>query len=150
LKDRSGTEFHLVILGYQHPDVHEDRWDSNWLNVTGSVSTADGRKWKFSAPCMTTFELAELADWLDQLSTDGGGPTEFNFTEPHVRFTYVPWPTRTLQLILSGEGAPQELPDAEKDAGVTLEFPLSEADATELAAQIRDALADFPLRGGAA
>ena len=150
LQDRSGNAFQLVILSYQHPDVHEDRWDSNWLNVSGIVATAAGHRWKFSAPCMTTFELAELADWLDDLSGDGRGPTEFAFAEPHVRFAYVPWPKRTLQLILSGEGAPHEMSEAEKAEGITLEFPLSEADASGLAAQIRDALADFPIRGGAA
>ena len=150
LNDRSGNEFQLVILSYQYPDVHEDRWDSNWLNVSGTVATAAGQKWKFSAPCMTTFELAELADWLEELSTNGRGPTQFAFTEPLVRFAYVPWPKRTLQLTFTGEGAPQEIPDPEKEAGVTLEFPLSEADATELAGQIRNALSDFPIRGGAA
>ena len=67
LADHSGNEFQLVILSYQHPDVHEDRWDSNWLLVSGTVATAAGQRWKFSAPCVTTFELAELADWLDEL-----------------------------------------------------------------------------------
>jgi hypothetical protein len=33
---------------------------------------------------------------------------------------------------------------------VTLDFALPEADAAALAGQIRDALADFPTRGGAA
>jgi len=150
LKDRSGNEFQLVIVSYQHPDVHEDRWDSNWLTVSGAVATAAGQKWKFSAPCVTTFELADLADWLDELSADGRAPAEFAFTEPHVRFAYVPWPKRTLQLTLAGEGAPQELSAHEKEAGVMLEFPLPPADATALAAEIRAALADFPVRGGAA
>ena len=150
LADHSGNEFQLVILGYQHPDVHEDRWDSNWLLVSGTVSTAAGLQWQFSAPCVTTFELEELAEWLDELSDDGRGPGQFDFTEPHVRFAYVPWPKRTLQLTLSGEGAPPQTSLQGREATVTLDFPLSEADAAELAAQIRDALADFPPRGGAA
>jgi hypothetical protein len=106
LTDSSGNDFQLVILSYQHPDVHEDRWESNWLLVSGAVATADGQKWKFSAPCVTTFELEELADWLDELSADGRSPAQFAFTEPHVRFAYVPWPKRTLQLTLTGESAP--------------------------------------------
>jgi hypothetical protein len=150
LKDPSGNDFQLVILSYQHPDVGEDRWDSNWLLVNGTVATADGQKWKFSAPCVTTFELEELADWLDDLAADGRAPAQFDFTEPHVRFAYVPWPKRTLQVTLTGEGAPQAMSVREKEAGVTLEFPLSETDASELAGQIREALADFPTRGGAA
>jgi hypothetical protein len=150
LTDPSGNEFQLVILGYQHPDVHEDRWDSNWLLVSGSVATAAGQKWQFSAPCVTTFELEELADWLDELSADGRAPGQFDFTEPLVRFAYVPWPKRTLQLTLSGEGAPPETSLHGGEATVTLEFSVSEAEASDLAEQIRDALADFPPRGGAA
>jgi hypothetical protein len=150
LADHAGNEFQLVILSYQHPDVHEDRWDSNWLLVSGTVATAAGHKWTFSAPCVTTFELAELADWFDELSADGRAPGQFDFTEPHVRFAYVPWPKRTLQLTLTGEVAPPAVAAHEKEAGVTLEFPLSEGDAKEFAGEIRDALADFPVRGGAA
>jgi hypothetical protein len=150
LADHSGNEFQLVILGYQHPDVGEDRWDSNWLLVSGTVATAAGQKWQFSAPCVTTFELEELAEWLDELSADERAPGQFDFTEPHVRFAYVPWPKRTLQLTLSGESAPPETSLHGGEATVTLDFALSEADASDLAEQIRDALADFPPRGGAA
>ena len=149
LEDSSGNEFQLVILSYQHPDVHEDRWDSNWLVVNGTVATAAGQKWRFSAPCVTTFELADLADWLDELSRNGRSPEQFEFAEPDVKFGYVPWPTRTLLLTLSGAGAAQA-PAGEAAEGVTLEFPLSGADASALASQIRDALSDFPIRGGAA
>jgi hypothetical protein len=150
LQDVSGNEFHLVIDSYQHPDVHEDRWDSNWLVVNGTVATAAGQKWKFSAPCVTTFELADLADWLDELSRNGRSPEQFEFAEPDVKFGYVPWPKRTLQLTLSGAGAPQSDEGGEAGEGVTLEFPLSGAEASALASQIRDALSDFPIRGGAA
>ena len=150
LKHSSGNELQLVILSYQHPDVKEDRWDANWLNVSGTVATAAGRKWKFSAPCVTTFELEDLADWLDELSDDGRSPAEFEFAEPHLKFAYVPWPQRTLQVTLSGPGAPPAASDQEKATAVMLEFPLSETDASELAGQIRDALSDFPIRGGAA
>jgi len=95
-------------------------------------------------------QVDRLATVLDELSTDGRAPGQFDFTEPHVRFAYVPWPKRTLQLTFTGEGAPQAVSAQEREAGVTLEFPLSEADARELAGQIRNALADFPPRGGAA
>ena len=116
LADHSGNEFQLVILSYQHPDVHEDRWDSNWLLVSGTVAAA-GQKWRFSEPCVTTFELADLADWLDELSADGRAPAQFDFTEPHVRFAYVPWPKRTLQLTFTGESAPPAISAHEKERG---------------------------------
>ena len=150
LKDSSGNEFQLVIVRYQYPDVHEDRWDSNWLIVSGSVVTSAGEKWTFTEPCVTTFELADFADWLDGLSENGRAPSDFEFTEPNVKFAYTPWPQRTLHVTLSHASAPESIPERDRVSGVTLPFPLPEGAATALAVEIRDALADFPIRGGAA
>jgi hypothetical protein len=144
----SGDEFQLVIVRYQFPDVHEDRWDSNWLIVNGTVAAA-GEKWVFTEPCVTTFELADLADWLDALAVNGQ-PSAFEFTEPNLKFAYVPWPRRTVQLTLAHESAPSSMSDDERRAGVTVEFPLSAEQTETFAAEIRQALNDYPIRGGAA
>jgi hypothetical protein len=145
----SGDEFQLVIVRYQFPDVHEDRWDSNWLVVNGTVA-AGGETWIFTEPCVTTFELADLADWLDGLAANGGQPSAFEFTEPNLKFAYVPWPRRAVQLTLAHESAPESLTDDQRRAGVTLEFPLSAQQTATFAAEIRQALTDYPIRGGAA
>jgi hypothetical protein len=144
----SGDDFQLVIVRYQHPDVHEDRWDSNWLIVNARLE-AGGQTWRFTEPCVTTFELADLADWLDELAGDGTEPSAFVFTEPHLKFAYVPWPRRALQLTLVHDGAAASMSDTWRH-GVTVEFPLSESQMAALAAEIRRALHDFPIRGGAA
>jgi hypothetical protein len=145
----SGDEFQLVIVRYQFPDVHEDRWESNWLVVNGTVAAA-GEKWIFTEPCVTTFELADLADWLDELATDGSEPSAFEFTEPNLKFSYVPWPRRAVQLTLAHESAPSSMSDDERRAGVTVEFPLSVQQTATFAAEIRQALSEYPIRGGAA
>jgi hypothetical protein len=145
----SGDEFQMVIVRYQYPDVHEDRWDSNWLVVNGTVA-ASGEKWIFTEPCVTTFELADLADWLDDLVADGSEPSAFEFTEPNLKFAYVPWPRRAVQLTLAHESAPSSMSDHERQTGVTVEFPLSEQQTTTFAAEIRQALSEYPIRGGAA
>ena len=145
----SGDEFQLVIVRYQFPDVHEDRWDSNWLVVNGTVAAA-GEKWIFTEPCVTTFELADLADWLDELARNGSEPSAFEFTEPNLKFSYVPWPRRAVQLTLAHESAPSTLPDDQRRTGVTVEFPLSERQTAAFAAEIRQALSEYPIRGGAA
>ena len=150
LSDSSGNEFRLVILRYQHPDLHEDQWDSNWLVVTGEVTTASGQRWRFSEPCVTTFELESLAEWLEGLVAKGTAPSDFAFTEPNLKFAYTPWPGRALQLTLRHESAPPSATDVERQSGVTLEFRLREGEPAALAAEIRDALSDFPVRGGAA
>ena len=145
----SGDEFQLLIVRYQYPDVHEDRWDSNWLIVNGSVSAGD-EKWRFTDPCVTTFELADLADWLDELATDGSQPSAFEFTEPNLKFTYTPWPQRAVQLTFAHDSAPSTRSEVERRNGVTVEFPLSGSQAAALATEIRQALTDYPIRGGAA
>ena len=142
----SGDEFLLVIVRYQSPDVHEDRWDSNWLIVNGTVAAA-GEKWVFTEPCVTTFELAELADWLDELASE---PSAFEFTEPNLKFTYVPRPRPAVQVTLAHESAPASLSEVERRIGVTVEFPLSVQQTATLAAEIRQALHEYPVRGGAA
>ena len=145
----AGDEFQLVIVRYQFPDVHEDRWDSNWLIVNGTIASA-GEKWIFTDSCVTTFELADLADWLDGLAADGAEPSKFEFTEPNLKFTYVPSPHRAVQLTLAHESAPASLSELQRRAGVTVEFPLSVQQAATFAAEIRQALHDYPIRGGAA
>ena len=149
LTSTSGDEFQLVIVRYQYPDVHEDRWDSNWLIVNGSVAAA-GQKWRFTDPCVTTFELADLADWLDDLAADGHESSAFEFTEPNLKFTYTPWPHRAVQLTFAHESAPPSQSEVERRTGVTVEFPMSPPQAEALAADIRTALSDYPIRGGAA
>jgi hypothetical protein len=145
----SGEEFQLVIVSYQQPDVHEDRWDSNWLIVNGTVA-AGGEKWSFTEPCVTTFELADLADWFDELATDGTQPSSFAFTEPNLRFAFTPWPRPAVQLTFAEASAPASVPQAERSTGITVEFPMPLPNAAALAAGIRRALADYPIRGGAA
>ena len=145
----SGDEFQLVIVRYQFPDVHEDRWDSNWLIVNGTVAAA-GEKWIFTDPCVTTFELADLADWLDGLAANGAEASEFEFTEPNLKFAYVPSPHRAVQLTLAHESAPASMSELQRRSGVTVEFPLSVQQTETFAAEIRQALHDYPIRGGAA
>ena len=145
----SGDEFQLVVVGYQHPDLHEDRWDSNWLLVNGSV-TAAGEKWAFTDPCVTTFELADFAAWFDELADDGTQPSSFAFTEPNLKFTFTPWPHPAVQLTLTQESAPPSLPDPDRARGVTVEFPMPPSKTVALAAEIRRILMDYPIRGGAA
>jgi hypothetical protein len=145
----SGEEFQLVIVRYQHPDVHEDRWDSNWLIVHGTVATAS-EQWGFTEPCVTTFELADFADWLDELAQDGSQPSSFDFAEPNLKFAYTPWPRRAVQLTLAHESAPPSLSEVERRTGATVEFPMSSSQAAALASEIRQALLDYPIRGGAA
>jgi hypothetical protein len=61
----------------------------------------------------------------------------------------VPSP-RAVQLTLAHESAPASMSELQRRAGLTVEFPLSVQQTESFAAEIRQALHDYPIRGGAA
>ena len=150
LKAASGNALELIIVRYQFPDVHEDRWDSNWLVVSGNVATSEGKSWHFTDPAATTFELADLADWLRDVALRENSYDDFEFTEPNLAFFLSTDPTPTLRVKFAHESAPPWVSEHQRVAGVFVDFPLSEADVAVAADELRDALNDFPIRGGAA
>ena len=101
LTSTDGTVVELRPLRYQFgpPSVSAstsasatERWDANWLVVTGEVELPDGRTWSFTDPCLTTGEARELGSWLEQVRrgtvvpTAPGGEDEpaLVFTEPEL------------------------------------------------------------------
>lgn len=78
----------IGVERYQFPEITDDAWDSNWLIINGDV-VLDGKPWTFRDPCLTTFEIERLADWLDQVWS-GKVENEFcGFTEPNLDFERV-------------------------------------------------------------
>ncbi len=94
--DKSSLE--LGIARYQFPDLqgHGDRdWDANWLQISGTVVTAGGQTWSFEDPSLTTWEAAELGEWLRKVADGSVKPSPFGtegaeqflcFTEPNLAF----------------------------------------------------------------
>jgi hypothetical protein len=151
LTTASGNSFELGIVGYEHPDITEGVWESNWLVMSGAV-TLNGLSWRFVDPCVTTFELADLAGWLEKLPhpTADGAHEHCSFTEPNLEFSYAGAPESVLRIRFAHESAPPHLDEEARFAGVVMELPLSEVDLRAAAGEIRNALIDFPIRGGAA
>jgi len=150
LSTESGDAFELGVLGYEQADITEGLWDSNWLVVSGTVTTGED-SWRFVHPCVTTFELAELADWLTNLATGVVEPTTCEFAEPNLTFSFSASPAPVLRVRFAHESAPPRIKDTDARAdGVVMQIPLAEVDASAAAADIRKALADYPIRGGAA
>ena len=147
LRSASGNSIELVVLRYEFPDLTEDRWESNWLVINGTVAAGEHR-WRFTHPSVTTFELADLADWLDGIARGEGVPPEFAFTEPNLKFVCASTPERALRVTFAQESAP---PTGDGTvSSITLDFPFSDIDPADVASQVRDVLIDFPIRGGAA
>jgi hypothetical protein len=149
LMSAAGRALELVILQYEHPDVTEDRWESNWLVLSGQVSDGD-RSWRFSEPCVTTFELADLADWLEDVASGRQEADSFGFAEPNLEFECASSPAPVLRLRFRDGSAPDWLEPAARHRGVSVELPLQEVDLRAAAADLRNALIDYPIRGGAA
>jgi len=140
------TELSVDIVGYQFPNARE-YWDSNWLMVAGTVTRPKG-SWRFTEPCLTTFELDRLAIWFDGVAV-GRQDSEFSaFTEPSFEFRYVSELEPAIEVVLWHEcAAPWLDAHAEINGGVTLRFLLSTNDPRQLAAAARRLLERFPVRG---
>jgi hypothetical protein len=149
LKSDSGNAFELVVLRYEHPDITADRWDANWLVVSGRV-TAGEQSWRFVDACVTTFELAELAEWLQAIG-NGRAPREYSFAEPNLAFSYVDGNGPLLRVRFAHESAPPWLtePDA-RVRGLAVDFAATDSDTASAVTELRNALIEFPIRGGAA
>lgn len=68
----------LRPTGYQFPGsgTSESRdWDANWLILEGSVTSADRPAWRFTDPCLTTWEAVELSRWLRAVAVGAIAPT---------------------------------------------------------------------------
>ena len=75
----------LSVLRYQFPQITTGEYDANWLIIRGHVSL-DNRSWSFSDPSLTTFEIRQLADWLDGLARGDEVEPQCNFIEPNLQF----------------------------------------------------------------
>jgi hypothetical protein len=54
--------------------------------IRGDVTTADGRSWSFTDPCMTTWEAEKLWAWLEMASRNAADRQEAVFLEPNASF----------------------------------------------------------------
>ncbi|XAS75636.1 hypothetical protein V3G39_13385 [Dermatophilaceae bacterium Sec6.4] len=111
------TSIELVVNGYQFPDIGSDdqpedpeSWDSNWLIIHGTVTTGEGSPWSFQQPCLTTWEVAELADWFQNVAAGLTPPLPPEAREPDKASSYAPagWLTFTEPNLSFGVGAQSE------------------------------------------
>lgn len=81
-----GGAFGLEIVRYEHPEPVCDVESNNVLLIRVDVATPGG-SWSASDPCLQTWDVARLADWLEDLA--GKRRTvwsEQSFIEPNLSF----------------------------------------------------------------
>ena len=143
----NGIVFALKIVDYEFPHIEMDRWDSNWLNIQVSVHHPKGN-WTAIAPCMTTFDVARLANWFEKSRE---AQIEFGavvFLESSVEFEIVG--SRNGYFLKVCFRHAMRPPWAWKDVrkcDVYVKFPLGEIDMLEAAKALRAQLESYPQRG---
>src|SRR5687767_13682270 len=143
-----GEEFRLGVRGYEFPEIADatDKWDFNWLIVSGEVSCPRGR-WQFRDPCLLTFEVEALADWLRDVQAPGS-QRELSFVEPNLRLEHVEETgDATLLVAFSQESSPPWATEQERyGGGYELCFPLRLNDVSAASAAVESMLAKWPIR----
>jgi hypothetical protein len=90
LHSRDGASLSLAPLAYEFPEMvpqSSDDWDANWLVVRGEVVLADGRSWRFTHPCLATWDVAKLAAFLEDIGAGRLSPGDPESDEFQLEFT---------------------------------------------------------------
>jgi hypothetical protein len=148
LTDPTGISFALTISGYQFPALEAAPFDSNWLDIRVDVTTDQGT-WSATDPCLLTYEVKQLADWLDAIAVDRLVDSNCAFTEPCLLFQLVGDETgeRTLRIYFELELRPSWAPSkyaSQEDLWV--EFPLTAIDISSATKSLRTQLQRYPQR----
>ncbi|MBI3351265.1 MAG: hypothetical protein HY036_01660 [Nitrospirae bacterium] len=142
-----GQMFELRIVGYQYPDLETEEFDSNWLQIEGKV-THPKDSWTFTDPCLLTYEVAELAKWLESLAENRALSRTLRFIEPNLSFEFRenPFP-RTLRIYLDLEARPRWARGEKANAeDIWVEFPVSDDVLRQAADSLRRQLEKYPKR----
>jgi len=141
--------FELRIAGYQFPSMETVEYDSNWLMIQISVSHPKGN-WASTDPCLLTYEVAQLADWLQAIHDGESVEPVIRFIEPNLEFHLTKTAdggNKALCVFFQLESRPpwaKATAVGERDLWV--EFDLTEIDLAAASRQLREQLQQFPQR----
>lgn len=144
------TQFELRILRYEFPRITQDRYDANWLIVEVVASNENGR-FHGNDPCLTTWEVQELANWFDDVSQGQHENSKLTFIEPALQFHFVRDEVdvgNALRILIDHRWPNGQLTGVftEDTHDIWIEFPLATVDLSRVAYQLRKQLERFPER----
>jgi len=143
-----GTSFTLTIIGYQYPALATAAYDSNWLTIRIDASNRHGT-WSATDPCLLTYEISRLADWLDAIAAGRATKAVCGFIEPCLRFRLDEDAAGQQELRIYPELELRPPWAASKYAGqedLWLTFPLSAIDLPTATSLLRRQLEQYPQR----
>ncbi len=143
-----GTSFTLIIIGYHCPQLSTAPYDSNWLTIRIDATNPQGT-WSATDPCLLTYEVSRLADWIDAIAAGTATKASCGFIEPSLLFRLDQDAAgqQELRIYLELELRPPWA--ASKFAGqedLWLAFPLSAIDLPSAASMLRQQLDRYPQR----
>ena len=130
------------------PTIADERWDSNWLNIT-TTATVDHRSWTSRHPSLLTMEVEELARWLEAVADAKAVDHELEFMEPNLAFQMdeISGAAIHLRVWFECESRPSWKPSPvahARDLAATLSLTATEL--RRAAEDLRRQLARFPTR----
>jgi hypothetical protein len=148
LSGREGNELELQIVDYQFPEVRNDPWDSNWLQVRVRLTAPEG-SWEVVDPCLTTWEAKRLMAWLVNAAARDPAAAPMTFTEPNLTFTARAKPRSPKRVLLRACFALELRPPwaGGGDGELCVDLDVSRADVARAAASLLKDLVRFPQRG---
>ena len=148
LKGAANMEFELKVVGYQFPHLQHEPYDSDWLKINIRVKHPRG-SWSSTDPCLLTYELASLIEWLESIVNDEPVDSEIDFIEPNLHFALLTDGTKKLRVYFELECRPSWAPADE--AGLDdlwVEFEVTPESLKSAAENLRLQLQRFPVRAG--
>ncbi len=147
LAGANGQSLELWIKGYQYPELETGIEDINWLVVEGKVAHPRGG-WSFREPCLLTFEVSSLAEWLESVDRIKDFDEELSFIEPNLRFNCrLEQPRAWVRVFFELECLPPwAITSDTEEEEFWVEFPISEADFRGAAQSLREQLEKYPQR----
>lgn len=146
LKDLNGQEFELIVLGYQFPQIVDDEWDSNWLDIQIRVNSKKGN-WIARDPSLETIEIKLLAEWFLAISNDKK-VEEIWFTEPCLKFDLINKTEDmvTIRIFINYEMKPEKIKvDDEED--FFIDYLLDKKELIQASKELKEYFKEFPVRG---
>jgi len=140
-------EFEMTVAGYEFPHLEHEPFDADWLDVHVNVIHSRGA-WSKNYPCVLTWELAGLAEWLESIAETNPPYSERRFMEPELRFEWFGEGMNTLRVhlhySLRPSWSPYHGPNEEKDLYV--QFTLTPDNLSQATTSLRGEIKQFPVR----
>lgn len=142
LQNAHGESFILWVDGYEFPELENEPYDANWLNIGIEVQLKQG-SWTAIDPCILTTDMERLIKWFTLVGINQHPYDWFVFLEPSLSFELRGKFPNQMRIHLKYGFKPDWIP-LEED--VYLEILLDETSLLQIINALESMSAEFPTR----